>query len=582
MKTMVKLVISVLVIFLFNHVKAQKAQKAEEYFYSGQFNEAIQEYKKFGENNAVALFMIGVSYYMQSKYQESISYMEKAIKICEEGKPCFLRADTAFYWLGRAYLGKGDYEKAVDILERVAEIAEENPKPPIDSPSWRRFYSTLVPKKSNALFWLGDAYYLRGEYQRAVKTLNESIKLDPNFKDAFFLLALSYGKLSEYIKAIEVAKKAIELDPKNPNYYSILGQIYQEQKKYKEAEDNLKKAIELDPKLIDRYLKLAFLYDEKGEYDNVINTLKKALDINPSDMRANYFLLVTYMNIGNFNKAIEVANNVIKTNTDAQFLAQRSLCYREIGDLEQAIKDAEAAYSLNLNLDKTKISLGAVYIDKGKYDEAIKILSSANKDDNFVKLLLATGYAKAAKFNEAINIYNDIPESYLMTKSVLINNVINDFYVSLKPYKIFILQQVKALETKGQYKEAIKEYANLLKIADETEAKEIRAYVAELMMKYPHLFALSEEARKSVIKAEAYTQEGKFEKAIEEYKNALKTSPFFPALYKALALNYGGLKDYKRAIKNMKIYLELLPDAPDLREAKDQIYRWEFMMEKGE
>jgi len=582
MKTMTKSTIFVLVIFLFNYVEAQKAQKAEEYFYSGQFNEAIQEFKKFGENNVVALFMIGVSYYMQSKYEEAISCIEKAIKLCKEGKPCFLRADTAFYWLGRAYLGKGDYEKAVDILEKVAKIAEENLKPPIDSPSWRRFYSTLVPEKSNALFWLGYAYYLIGEYQRAVETLNESIKLDPNLKDAYFLLALSYGKLSEDIKAIEAAKKAIELDPKNPNYYSILGQIYQEQKKYKEAEDNLKKAIELDPKLIDRYLKLAYLYDEKGEYHNVINTLKKALDFNPLDMRVNYFLLVTYMAVGNFNKAIEVANNVMKTNADAQLLAQRSLCYREIGDLEQAVKDAEAAYSLNPNLDKTKISLGAVYIDKGKYDEAIKILSSANKDDNFVKLLLATAYAKAGKFNEAINIYNNISENYLMTKSVLENNIINNLYVSLKPYKIVILQQVKALETKGQYREAIKEYANLLKIADETEAKEIRTYVAELMIKYPHLFALSEEARKSVIKAEAYTQEGKFEKAIEEYKNALKISPFFPALYKALAFNYGQLKDYKRAIKNMKIYLELLPDAPDLREAKDQIYRWEFMMEKGE
>jgi len=32
----------------------------------------------------------------------------------------------------------------------------------------------------------------------------------------------------------------------------------------------------------------------------------------------------------------------------------------------------------------------------------------------------------------------------------------------------------------------------------------------------------------------------------------------------------------------MNIYLELYPDAPDIRAAKDQIYKWEFMMEKGE
>jgi hypothetical protein len=30
----------------------------------------------------------------------------------------------------------------------------------------------------------------------------------------------------------------------------------------------------------------------------------------------------------------------------------------------------------------------------------------------------------------------------------------------------------------------------------------------------------------------------------------------------------------------MKAYLELYPDAPDARAAKDEIYRWEIQMEK--
>jgi len=264
------------------------------------------------------------------------------------------------------------------------------------------------------------------------------------------------------------------------------------------------------------------------------------------------------------------------------FFAQRSFCYREKGNLEQAIKDAEKAYSLNLNLDDTKEALGAVYIDKGKYDEAINILSSTDKDNYFSKLLLATAYAKGGKFNEAVSVYKNIPEDYLITKSVLRNNAINTLYTALKPYKNSLMQSVKALEAKGQYKEAIKEYANLIKIADEKEAKGIRAHIAELMIRYPHLFALPEEVRKFVIRAETYIEEGKFEKAIEEYQKALELSPFYPNLYKALALSYGQIKDYKKAIKNMNIYLELYPDDPDIRAAKDQIYKWEFMMEKGE
>jgi tetratricopeptide (TPR) repeat protein len=679
MKSIIKMVIVALALSLFGCAAIMEAEeereiyvKGEEYFYNLQFSEAIDQFQKLREDDTSALFMIGVSYYMQKKYDKAILYLEKVVELVENGKPCVIPGSAVFFWLGRAYLAKEDYEKAIKILEVVAEKSVENPKPPFDSPSWQKLYSNLVPKKSNALFWLGNAYYSKGEYQKAVEALNESIKLDPNLSDSFFFLAMSYGKLKEYDKAVEAAKRAIELDPKAPTYYAVLGLIYRDQKKYKEAEENLKKSIELDPKSFVPYLKLADLYYEKESYKEAVNTLTKVLEINPSNMEANYLLINSYMDLGQFDKAIESANKAIKYNTitgvgikikkeegdypvveivsedgptkmdgieigdkiikvnnqsteklkledvinllrgeegtqvtltikrgDKEFekiitrktmidkkasifFAQRGLCYREKGNLEQAIKDAEKAYSLNPNLDDTKEALGAVYIDKGKYDEAINILSSANKDNNFSKLLLATAYAKAGKFNEATSVYKNIPEDYLITKSVLRTNAINTLYTALKPYKDSMMQSVKTLEAKGQYREAIKGYANLLKIADEKEAKEIRAHIAELMIKYPHLFALPEEARRSVIRAETYTEEGKFEKAIEEYQKALELSPFYPNLYKALALSYGQIKDYKKAIKNMNIYLELYPDAPDIRTAKDQIYKWEFMMEKGE
>jgi tetratricopeptide (TPR) repeat protein len=322
----------------------------------------------------------------------------------------------------------------------------------------------------------------------------------------------------------------------------------------------------------DKIIKVNNQSTEKLKLEDVINLLR--------DEEGTQAALMIKRGDKEFEKTI-TRKTMIDKKASA-FFAQRSFCYREKGNLDQAMKDAEKAYSLNLNLDDTKEALGAVYIDKGKYDEAINILSSANKDNNFSKLLLATAYAKAGKFNEAVSVYKNIPEDYLITKSVLRNNAINTLYTALKPYKNSLMQSVKALEAKGQYKEAIKEYANLLKIADEKEAKGIRAHIAELMIRYPHLFALPEEARKFVIRAEIYTEEGKFEKAIEEYQKALELSPFYPNLYKALALSYGQIKDYKKAIKNMNIYLELYPDAPDIRAAKDQIYKWEFMMEKGE
>jgi len=538
-----------------------------------------------------------------------------------------------------------------------------------ESHMWKAAQNAIieaVKKIPNEVAWV-----LSNPENARLKLKKDIEKKAPAFVGDYLALANLSRLTKNYNEAIAAAKRAIELNPNEDATYALLGLIYQEQKKYKEAEENFKEAIAIDPKLIYPYWALADLYYEKESYTETVNTLAKALEIDPSYVRTYADLIFTYMALGNFDKAIEIANKgigfftitgvglkigkeerdypvvktlmegpakmagiepgdkIIKINKQSTknlklsdvanllrgeegtqvtltikrgdkefkktitrktmidkrasvFFAERSLCYREKGNLEQAIKDAEKAYALNPNLDGTKEALGAVYIDRGKYDEAINVLSLASKDNNFAKILLATAYAKAGKFNEALNTYTNIPEDYLITKSVLRNNAINALYTALKPYKNTIAQQAKTFESKGQYKEAIEEYVKLLMIADEKEAKEIRAHIAEFMIRYPHLFALTEEARKVVIRAEIYTQEGKFEKAIEEYKNALRISPFFPALYKALALNYAQIKEYKKAIKNMNIYLELYPDAPDLRQAKDQIYKWEFLIEKGE
>jgi len=42
------------------------------------------------------------------------------------------------------------------------------------------------------------------------------------------------------------------------------------------------------------------------------------------------------------------------------------------------------------------------------------------------------------------------------------------------------------------------------------------------------------------------------------------------------------MKEYQRAIDNMNIYLELFLEASDARAAKDEIYKWEYAMQKQE
>jgi len=84
-----------------------------------------------------------------------------------------------------------------------------------------------------------------------------------------------------------------------------------------------------------------------------------------------------------------------------------------------------------------------------------------------------------------------------------------------------------------------------------------------------------EEARKFRIQAEFAVQEKQFDRAVELYGKALEIAPWWPEGHFNRALILGQTKTYHDAIREMKRYLLLVPDAPDTRAAQDNIYQWE-------
>ena len=88
---------------------------------------------------------------------------------------------------------------------------------------------------------------------------------------------------------------------------------------------------------------------------------------------------------------------------------------------------------------------------------------------------------------------------------------------------------------------------------------------------------LPEEARKFKVQAEFAVQQKQFDTAADLYGKALEIAPWWPEGHFNRALILGELKQYQRAIREMKLYVRLAPDAPDARAAQDKIYQWEGM-----
>jgi tetratricopeptide (TPR) repeat protein len=278
-----------------------------------------------------------------------------------------------------------------------------------------------------------------------------------------------------------------------------------------------------------------------------------------------------------FEKAI--IRRVIVSKEGSDLYGSRSLCARETGDREGASRDAQMAYALDSDNVAAREALAAVKLDGGKYQESITLLAPL-KDDPFATILQATAYAKQGDAKLAVDTYARIPEEELLAKRALRQNAKKALLQALQGYVQQRLDHARVSEAAGSFVEALTDYADAMKIADDATADLIRQRVAATLKGHAYLTELPEEARKHAVRGDVLIKEGNFANALTEYQAAVKLAPFNAQLHFNTALIHGQLKDFRKAIKAMNVYLQLNPDASNMRAAKDEIYRWELALER--
>lgn len=93
--------------------------------------------------------------------------------------------------------------------------------------------------------------------------------------------------------------------------------------------------------------------------------------------------------------------------------------------------------------------------------------------------------------------------------------------------------------------------------------------------------SMSEEQRKFVVQANAFNERKEYDRAIDLYQKAIDVDPVsYPPAYFNLALLSAQMQRFKPAIRHMRQYLLLVPDAQDARSGQDKIYEWEAMVDK--
>jgi len=161
-----------------------------------------------------------------------------------------------------------------------------------------------------------------------------------------------------------------------------------------------------------------------------------------------------------------------------------------------------------------------------------------------------------------LRIYKDTEEqSVLELKNMWFDYNVDWFADYLYAIKFFLYE-----------KPLIDKTNDSIKVADSIHFSTLAAKYREVEIKP----TVTEDQRKYIVQANSFAKDKQFTEALEAYKKAIELDPVaYPQAYYNMALLYAGNQNFEMAVRNMKKYLLLLPDAPDARAAQDKIYEWE-------
>jgi tetratricopeptide (TPR) repeat protein len=120
----------------------------------------------------------------------------------------------------------------------------------------------------------------------------------------------------DYVKAIECYKNTARVKPNSSEVYFNLGLAYDKARNFEEAIKAYENSIRLDPKISVTHYNLGFSYKDLGDFHKAIECFKEAIKIKPDYEKAIWILGSTYVEIGEIENALKEYKILQKYNEE--------------------------------------------------------------------------------------------------------------------------------------------------------------------------------------------------------------------------------------------------------------------------
>jgi tetratricopeptide (TPR) repeat protein len=253
---------------------------------------------------AGAWYTIGISHYLQAAYDKSIEPLKRYIDVTSKAKrEVDASARTA---LARAYFFLDRHDEALPLL---ASSAGE--KPAAGSPERAK------DSAANA-YYRGAIYFKREDDDRAIASLREAVKGNP-----------------EDVAALELLAESLMRKARKPKSEALWSEAAETGEKLKAIRDDLKTA---------NILGRAYLGAQR--FDSAVTPLEKLAKANTDNGQAWLYYGIALSRSGRLRKAMEALEIAIQLNPESiPALSELGYVYEADKQYQQALRIYEKAYA---------------------------------------------------------------------------------------------------------------------------------------------------------------------------------------------------------------------------------------------
>jgi tetratricopeptide (TPR) repeat protein len=217
--------------------------------------------------------------------------------------------------------------------------------------------------RAKPYFEEGVGLFDQENYDGAIRSFTEAIRIHPEYADAYAYRGRSYAGKEDYDLAIADCNEAIRIDPLFVLAYISRGNAYSHKGNYDRAIADYNEAIRIDPWFVLAYISRGNTYSDKGDYDQAIADFTEAIRINPHFTNAYYGS--AYKNRGDayyskqdYDRAIADYTQAIRLDPqDARYYYNRGNAYSDKQNYDQAIADYTQAIGIDPNFTEARNNL---------------------------------------------------------------------------------------------------------------------------------------------------------------------------------------------------------------------------------